>query len=273
MSSTSVDAADDAGDEGRTTNEASVKSWKKGKAKISIRKLLTPKDGGAIISELGKTLLDRTKDKKGYGDGFAQAISSRIMVVAKMGKKLLSQPSTEVLGQSIENDIRQASSNSLQDRATGICLCYGDHCLIVLECETDFFNRAMSIIEGYHTNGWLKKSSKVLLSSDTSTPQFSSYSYKLLTNSTTQHDFTTQDELPQVAAECVAMVAKLGDVSANDVQNNPDLISAEGLIQFLVKQRDLETFLEHQKRQLAHSDFVLEGEVTWPVAERYYPYD
>ena len=79
-------------------------------------------------------------------------------------------------------------------------LCYGDHCLIVLECETDFFNRAMSIIEGYHTNGWLKKSSKVLLSSDTSTPQFSSYSYKLLTNSTTQVGTGTHSRIHWVVA-------------------------------------------------------------------------
>jgi len=223
--------------------------------------------------QLGKTLLERTKDKKGYGTGFAMSISNRIVVVAELGKKLLGQPSTEVLGESIENDIRRLSSNSLQERATGICLCYAEHCLIVLECETDFFNAVLGIVEGYHTNGWLKKSSKVLLSADSSSSQFSSFSYKLLSNSTTQHDFTTQDELPQVAAEYVAMVAKLGNVSANEVQNNPDLISAEGLIQFLVRQKELETFLEHQRRQLAHSDFVLEGEVTWPVTERYYPYD
>ena len=71
--------------------------------------------------QLGKTLLERTKDKKGYGTGFAMSISNRIMVVAELGKKLLGQPSTEVLGESIENDIRRLSSNSLQERATGIC--------------------------------------------------------------------------------------------------------------------------------------------------------
>ena len=174
---------------------------------------------------------------------FAPSVSNRIMVVSKMGKKLLAQSSMEVLGASIEKDIQKISENSLQDKVTGLCLCYTEHVLFMLECESDTFSSVLQIIQKYHENGWLKKSSKVLLSSDTPVPQFSSFSYKCLTNSTTSTDFSTTDELPVVAAECIAKVTKLGDASAEAFQNNPDLTSAEGLLGFLVKQKDLETFV------------------------------
>eukprot|EP00039_Didymoeca_costata_P020370 m.341017 g.341017 ORF g.341017 m.341017 type:complete len:276 (+) comp19724_c0_seq1:42-869(+) len=224
--------------------------------------------------QLGPSLLDKLKERTNLKN--KTFIISQIVLVSALGAQLVEKQS---LLDAIQGEIEHIQERKKRVHVSGCLLVYENHLLLSLECSPDAIGSLLTKLESLHRRGWLLNNTKVLLSNELRESCFPSFQSRIISADTTQQqgEFTTTESTTTVAAECCSSVVALGKYIKKNEENSEDweLYAAfpnEGMVKYLLERKELETFSEHSRRQLSNLDLVLEGEVTWPMAERQYPY-
>lgn len=178
-------------------------------------------------------------------------------------------------------------------RVTGLFLLYPKFCLHCIECPTEVLSVLCKKLQEHESRGLLKRT-KILYSCDVQSPSFMVYGHQILNfSSALTTEFKTNDPTEQVVADCLKNLAGLGEharalaggrittPSQGQAQGAlsgmqeevPELVPAQGMLEYFIKHKQLESLAGYAGRLNQHLHVVLDCDIQWPIPERLYPYD
>lgn len=227
--------------------------------------------------QLGPTLLDNLIQLTGYTK--KAFVASHFVFITKLRDS--AEESKKLFTGNFEKLVESLQKDKFSVHINGCVLVYESCCLVALELSANALTPILQYLNECHTRGWFQKTSKVLMNNEAKQSTFASLTVRILQGDSTRppEEFNTKDsDALEVASECVNIMIDLGlSITAlQDTDEDWELqanFPSENMVEFLLKQKEVESFTEHFQRQTRNLDLVLEGEVTWPMAERVYPYD